>query len=181
MSVNAIPLREKASGIRLAVFDVDGVMTDGRLYLSDDGIESKTFHTRDGLGLKALMGHGIIVAVITARRSNVVSRRMAELGIEHLMQGREDKKAAIETLIETLEVAPEQVAYTGDDLVDWPAMRLCGLKCAPADAVAWIRERADFVSQQPGGRGAVREVCELILAADDALGAWQDSFHCAGG
>ncbi len=181
MKPGTMNLRQKATGIRLAVFDVDGVMTDGRLYLSDDGIESKTFHTRDGLGLKALMGHGIIVAVITARQSNVVTRRMAELGIEHLMQGREDKKAAIETLIAKLGFDPERVAYTGDDLVDWPAMRLCGLKCAPADAVSWIRKRADFVSEQPGGRGAVREVCELMLAADDALDAWQDSFQCAGG
>jgi 3-deoxy-D-manno-octulosonate 8-phosphate phosphatase (KDO 8-P phosphatase) len=171
-----VNLHEKATGIRLAVFDVDGVMTDGRLYLSDDGIESKTFHTRDGLGLKALMGHGIIVAVITARQSNVVARRMAELGIEHLMQGREDKKTAINTLIAELDIDSKKVAYTGDDLVDWPAMRLCGLKCAPADAVAWIRERADFVTEQPGGRGAVREVCELMLAADNALSAWQDSF-----
>lgn len=177
MSAHADHLLERAGTIRLAVFDVDGVMTDGRLYLSDDGIESKTFHTRDGLGLKGLMSHGIEVAVITARQSRLVARRMQELGIQHLMQGREDKRTAIKSLLETLVIAPAEVAYTGDDLVDWPAMRLCGLKCAPADACPWVRERADFVTRSGGGRGAVREVCELILAGHDKLSDWQESFR----
>jgi 3-deoxy-D-manno-octulosonate 8-phosphate phosphatase (KDO 8-P phosphatase) len=170
-------LLNRARAIRLAVFDVDGVMTDGRLYLSDDGIETKTFHTRDGLGLKALMGHGIEVAVITARQSRLVARRMQELGIRHLMQGREDKRAAIDSLLESLSIQPSETAYTGDDLVDWPAMGRCGLKCAPADACPWIREHADFVTDLGGGRGAVREVCELILDARGELAAWQDSFR----
>jgi 3-deoxy-D-manno-octulosonate 8-phosphate phosphatase (KDO 8-P phosphatase) len=168
---------EKARLIELAVFDVDGVLTDGRLYFSEQGHETKAFHTRDGLGIKALMNHGIDVAIITARQSRLVARRMAELGIEHLMQGREDKAAALGELINRLGYAPDQVAYTGDDLVDWPAMRRCGFKCAPADACAWIRQRADFVTTSPGGLGAAREVCELILQARGLLSDWQDSFR----
>jgi len=167
----------RASAVRLAVFDVDGVLTDGRLYLGRDGLELKTFHTHDGLGLKALMRHDITVAVITARRSELVADRMRELGIEHLVQGCKDKRAALDELVESLALSLAQVAYTGDDLIDWPAMSVCGLKCAPADANDWILEQADFVSRRGGGRGAVREVCELILHAGGQLEAWQDSFR----
>lgn len=163
--------------IRLAIFDVDGVMTDGRIAYTDDSREIKTFHTRDGLGLKALQSNGIDVAIITARRSSIVARRAAELGIEHVIQGREDKAAALRELIAALSLSAEQCAYTGDDLVDWPAMRQCGFKCAPADASAWIRCRADFVTESPGGHGAVREVCERILADQGLLNAWQDGFE----
>jgi 3-deoxy-D-manno-octulosonate 8-phosphate phosphatase (KDO 8-P phosphatase) len=177
MSDPSEQLQARARRIRLAVFDVDGVMTDGRLYLSDDGIETKAFHTRDGLGLKALMRHGVEVAVITARQSKLVARRMSELGISRLMQGREDKQAAIEALISETALSYDQLAYTGDDLVDWPAMSRCGLKCAPADACPWIRDQADFVTRLSGGQGAVREVCELILAARGELASWQDSFR----
>jgi 3-deoxy-D-manno-octulosonate 8-phosphate phosphatase (KDO 8-P phosphatase) len=163
--------------IRLAIFDVDGVMTDGRIAYTDAGDEIKTFHTRDGLGLKALMGNGIDVAIITARRSPIVARRGAELGIAHVVQGREDKAAALDELLQALSLEAGECAYTGDDLVDWPAMRRCGFKCAPADASAWIRERADFVTRLPGGHGAVREVCERILADRGLLEAWQDGFE----
>ena len=163
--------------IRLAIFDVDGVMTDGRIAYTDDGHEIKTFHTRDGLGLKALMSNGIDVAIITARHSPIVARRADELGIEQVVQGREDKAAALEELLERLSVGREQCAYTGDDLVDWPAMRQCGFKCAPADADAWIRQRADFVTRLAGGHGAVREVCERILADQGLLEAWQGRFE----
>ena len=163
--------------IRLAIFDVDGVMTDGRIAYTDDGGEIKTFHTRDGLGLKALMSNGIAVAIITARQSPIVSRRAAELGIEHVIQGRQDKAEALDELIDLLSITAGQCAYTGDDLVDWPAMQRCGFKCAPADASAWIRLRADFVTKQPGGHGAVREVCERILADQGLLDAWQGRFE----
>jgi 3-deoxy-D-manno-octulosonate 8-phosphate phosphatase (KDO 8-P phosphatase) len=166
-----------ASGIRLAVFDVDGVMTDGRIAYSDDGRETKTFHTRDGLGIKALLKNDIAVAIITARRSSIVARRAEELGIEHVLQGRNDKDAALSELIDTLGLRGEQCAYTGDDLVDWPAMRACGFTCAPADAAAWIRRRVDYVTDRPGGHGAVREVCERILAEQGRLEDWQDSFE----
>ncbi|WP_376697103.1 KdsC family phosphatase [Wenzhouxiangella sp. EGI_FJ10305] len=163
--------------IRLAIFDVDGVMTDGRITYSDAGEELKTFHTRDGLGLKGLQHSGITVAIITARNSTIVARRAAELGIEHLVQGRDDKAAALDELMARLSVTGEQCAYTGDDLVDWPAMQRCGFKCAPADASTWIRQRADFVTQNPGGHGAVREVCERILADQGLLNTWQDRFE----
>jgi len=164
-------------GIRLAVFDVDGVMTDGRITYTAAGDEIKTFHTRDGLGLKALQNNGIVVAIITARNSPIVTRRASELGIEHLIQGREDKATALEELMARLSVTGEECAYTGDDLVDWPAMRRCGFKCAPADAAAWILQRADFITERPGGHGAVREVCERILADQGLLDSWQGHFE----
>lgn len=166
-----------AERVRLAIFDVDGVMTDGRIAYSDDGVETKTFHTRDGLGIKALRQNDIAVAIITARQSAIVARRAAELGIDHVIQGRGDKGAALSELLEELGLAADQCAYTGDDLVDWPAMRRCGFKCAPADAAAWIRRRVDFVTDRPGGFGAVREVCERILAEQGLLDAWQDRFE----
>lgn len=167
---------ELAANIRLAVFDVDGVMTDGRLYRSDDGQEIKAFHSRDGLGLKALMRLAVPVAVITARSSRLVALRMAELGIEHVHQGREDKLACLTELRRTLGLEMNRICYTGDDLVDWPVMRDCGLRCAPADADGWIRKRADFVTTAAAGRGAVREVCELLLAGHGKLDAFREGY-----
>jgi len=175
--MNETPFRELAAGIRLAVFDVDGVLTDGRLILDDNGIQTKAFHVRDGLGLKALMLHGIDVAVITARRSGVVDRRMAELGINLLRQGQSDKRQAMIDLLAELDVPAGQACYMGDDLIDWPAMCQCGLSAAPADADAWIRSRVDVVTRAMGGHGAVREVCEILLDARGALQAWQASFQ----
>lgn len=170
-------LRERAAGIRLAVFDVDGVLTDGTLYLDDHGTQIKAFNVRDGLGLKALMRHGITVAVITARRSGVVERRMLELGVEHLRQGQSNKELALNELLGELDMAAAHTAYMGDDLIDWPAMKLCALSAAPADADGWIRSQVDVVTDAGGGRGAVREFCELLLAARGALKAWQDSYR----
>lgn len=163
--------------IRLAVFDVDGVLTDGRLYRQDDGQEIKAFHSRDGLGLKALMSFGIEVAVITARQAPLVDQRMAELGIEHYISGCEDKRTALIGLLELLQVSADQVAYTGDDLVDWPAMAMCGFKCVPGDGDAWLREKADYVTNAHGGFGAAREVSEKILADQNLLEAWRDRFQ----
>ncbi len=170
-------LPERAEAIRLAVFDVDGVLTDGRLILDDRGVQTKAFHVRDGLGLKALMQHDIEVAVITARQSSVVEHRMTELGIRHLRQGVGDKRQALLDLLAELAVSAEQTSFMGDDLIDWPAMRLCGLSAAPADAVAWIRHRADIVTRAGGGLGAVREFCELLLAERGALLSWQERFQ----
>ena len=170
-------LLRRCAGVRLAVFDVDGVMTDGRLYRSDSGDEIKAFHSRDGLGLKALMRYGIEVGVITARCSRLVELRMAELGIAHLMQGREDKPEALAELAAGLEIALEHTAFMGDDLVDWAAMRRAGLKLCPADADGWLRERADYVTVAGGGRGAVREAAELLLAGHRALDSWRESFR----
>lgn len=175
--MNAETAHAKAREVRLAVFDVDGVMTDGRLYLGNSGEEFKTFHTRDGLGIKALMQNGIEVAVITARSSRVVERRMEELGIGIVLQGREDKAAALDDLLAERALTAEQLCYAGDDLVDWPAMRRCGFKCAPADASHWIRERADLVTECGGGNGAVREICEFLLQAQGLLEPWLDRFE----
>ncbi|MCA1778740.1 MAG: phenylphosphate carboxylase subunit delta [Xanthomonadaceae bacterium] len=166
----------KAAGIRLVVFDIDGVMTDGRLYRSDDGQEIKAFHSRDGLGLKALMHNGFTVAVLTARQSNLVRVRMRELGIERLIQGREDKGLAFSELLRQAGFESAQAAYMGDDLVDWPAMLQAGLKICPADADGWIRERVDHVTQAAAGRGAAREACELLLDAHGLLDRWRASF-----
>lgn len=170
-------LRGRAAAIRLAVFDVDGVLTDGTLYLDDHGTQSKAFNVRDGLGLKALMRHDIAVAVITARRSGVVERRMQELGIAHLRQGVADKAQALLALTDELGIAPQATSFMGDDLIDWAAMKHCGLSAAPADADGWIRRQVDLVTVAGGGRGAVREFSELLLAARGQLSAWQDSYR----
>jgi len=170
-------LLQRCAGIRLAVFDIDGVMTDGRLYRDDAGRETRAFHSRDGLGLKALMQNAIEVAVISARRSRLVEARMAELGITRLLQGREDKARALAELLAESGTGSAEVAYMGDDLVDWPAMRGVGLKLCPADADAWLRARADHVTRADGGRGAVREACELLLAGHGRLEAWREGFR----
>lgn len=170
-------LLQRAGRIRLAIFDIDGVLTDGRLYFSDSGEQIKAFHSRDGLGLKALMAHGVEVAVLSARRSRVAELRIAELGIARLVQGCEDKASGFDRLIADAGVAADTTAYMGDDLLDWPAMRLSGLKLAPADAHAAIRARADYVTELPGGRGAVREAAELLLAGHDRLDDWIASFR----
>lgn len=170
-----LPMRvkEKAQTIRLLALDVDGVMTDGRLYFAEDGQEFKTFDTQDGHGIKMLQQSGVTVAIITGRNTKLVERRARNLGIAHLLQGREDKLVALHELITNLGLALEQVAYAGDDWPDLPAIRAAGLGVAVANAHAAVREHADYVTTLPGGRGAVREVCDLIMQAqgcyDDAL------------
>ncbi len=161
----------RAAATALVVFDVDGVLTDGRLYLSDDGVETKAFHARDGQGLRMLAAAGVRVAVITGRRSRVVERRMAELGIEDLLQGRVDKGAALGELCAKLGVAPGAAAFVGDDLVDLPAMTRAGFAVAVADAHPLVREHAHWCTRLGGGQGAAREVCELVLEARGQLDA----------
>lgn len=151
------------AGTRLAVFDVDGVFTDGRFYLSNDGVESKAFHTQDGHGVKELIRAGVAVAVISARRSEAVSLRMAELGVPHVLQGIPDKLQAFESLIGELQLAPAQCVYTGDDIPDLPLLRKAGFAVAVANAVDEVKAACDYVTRAPGGAGAVREVCDLIL------------------
>jgi len=170
-------LLERAGAIRAIVFDIDGVMTDGRLYRDDSGQEIKAFHSRDGLGLKGLMRFGFTLVALTARRSNLVQVRMHELGIENLFQGREDKGAAFGEILRRFDLDASKVAYMGDDLVDWPAMRQAGLKLCPGDADEWIIERADYATRAHGGRGAAREAAELILAAHGLLDQWRESFR----
>lgn len=155
----------RAAGIELAVFDVDGVLTDGRIILGAHGDELKSFHVRDGHGLVRLREAGIERAVITGRSSPVVERRMCELGIAHVFQGIRDKQACLSALLDRLGIAASATCYVGDDLPDLPAMRLVGLPIAVADACEDARAVALWVTQANGGRGAVREVCDLLLRA----------------
>jgi 3-deoxy-D-manno-octulosonate 8-phosphate phosphatase (KDO 8-P phosphatase) len=158
-------IRERAARVRIAMFDVDGVLTDGRLCYSDDGRELKWFHVHDGFGLKRLMANGIEVAIITSRMSHIVTERTRELGIAHVYQGQEDKLVCYEQLVHALKLDAAQCAYCGDDLPDLPVMRRVGLSVAVANAHPWVREHAHWRTQHRGGEGAVREVCDLLLAA----------------
>ena len=160
---------ETASRIRLVVFDVDGVLTDGSLYIGDDGQEYKAFHSRDGHGIKMLLGQGVEIAVITGRTSRVVEHRMKNLGITHVYQGKLDKLPAFQELLEKLGVAEEQTAYVGDDVVDLPVMRRVGLAIAVQDAHPLVRQHSHWQTPSPGGRGAARDVCELIMEARGVL------------
>ena len=155
-------LLEAAAKIKLAVFDVDGVLTDGRLILGNNGNEYKCFHVRDGHGLVMLLESGCKVAVITARSSTIVAERMSALGIEYVYQGEQDKGARLHNLIDELGLKPEHVIYVGDDVIDLPAMTKVGLPVAVADAHDEVKNHAAWITKQPGGKGAVREVCELI-------------------
>ena len=158
-------IRDRAAAVRLAVFDVDGVLTDGRLWFAEDGRELKAFHVHDGLGLKRLLANGIEVGVITSRVSHLVTERMAELGVAHVYQGQDDKLACFEKLCHALKLEHAQACYTGDDLPDLPVMRRVGLAIAVANAHAWVSEQAHWHTRLAGGHGAVREVCDLLLEA----------------
>ena len=153
----------KKKPIRYLVLDADGVLTDGSIYLTDEGTEIKAFHARDGHGLKMLMREGIDVAIITGRYSKALEHRAKELGIEHLIQGAKDKKAALLDFSNKTGISPQEMAYMGDDVVDLPAMALCGLTLCPGDGADMVKERADFVTSLSGGRGAVREAIEYIF------------------
>ncbi|MEO1319342.1 MAG: HAD hydrolase family protein, partial [Pseudomonadota bacterium] len=157
-----------AADIGLVVFDVDGVMTDGKFTLDEAGNESKTFNTQDGYGIRRLIESGIRVAVITGRSSGAVTARTAELGIEHVFQGCRDKHAAITGLLSTLGTEQKQAAAVGDDMPDLPMFEATGVAFAPANAVAAVASRADLITRRPGGDGAVREIADFILAAREA-------------
>ena len=158
-----------ARDIRLAVFDVDGVLTDGGLILGESGNEYKIFHVRDGQGLVMLRESGCHVAVITARSSKIVAERMSALGIEYVFQGQSDKGTALVKLMEQLGISKQHVVYVGDDILDLPAMQNAGIAIAVADAHPVVRENADLVTDARGGHGAAREVCELIMQAQGTL------------
>jgi 3-deoxy-D-manno-octulosonate 8-phosphate phosphatase (KDO 8-P phosphatase) len=160
-------LRERAAGIRLLVLDVDGVMTDGKIYLDADGRESKAFSARDGLGIKALQRSGIEVAVITGRVSEPVGRRAAELGIRHVYQGCEHKLGPFLELLEATGLDAHQACFAGDDWIDIPVLMRAGLAVAVPDAEPRVKQHAHYVTGRKGGDGAVREVCNLLLDAQD--------------
>lgn len=163
-------LHDKARNVRLMAFDIDGVMTDGRLYFSPDGDEMKTFFSRDGLGLKMLARAGIKLAIITGRDSPIVARRAENLGIDLVFQGVENKRSVMATLLEREGLEFAQAGYMGDDVVDLGVMAACGFSASVPDCHGAVRQIADYVAQAPAGAGAVREVCELLLQAQ---GSWE--------
>ncbi len=159
----------KAAQIKLVVFDVDGVLTDGSLFVGDDGQEYKAFHSRDGLGMKLLRKSGVEIGIITARTSEVVKHRMENLDIEHVYQGRLEKLPALQELLSKLGLSFEQTAYVGDDVVDLPVMCQVGLAIAVQDAHPLAKQHAHWQTPHGGGRGAARDVCELIMEAQNTL------------
>ena len=164
-------LTARAQHIRLLVLDVDGVLTDGGLFFGDDGQEYKMFNSRDGHGMRMLQNAGIPIAIITGRQSEVVKHRMENLGVAHVYQGQREKLPAFEALLQEVGLAAEQVAYVGDDVVDLPILTRVGLAIAVQDAHTLVKQHAHWTTPQGGGRGAVRDVCELILQAQGRLDA----------
>ncbi len=160
---------QRATNIRLLLLDVDGVLTDGKLYYDEHGNEQKTFDIQDGLGVKMLQRNDIQVGIITGRTSNLLSRRADEMGIELVVQGREDKLTALEEILATEPWPMEQIAFMGDDLPDLAVIRRVGLGVTPANGNHFIAQHAHWQTSASGGRGAVRELAELILAAQDKL------------
>ena len=161
----------RAAQIKLVIFDVDGVLTDGSLFVGDDGQEYKAFHSRDGFGMKLLKNSGVDIGIITARTSEVVKHRMENLGIEHVYQGQLEKLPAFEKLVAKLGLSLEQTAYVGDDVVDLPVLRRAGLAIAVQDAHPLAKQHAHWQTPHGGGRGAARDVCELIMEAQNTLDA----------
>lgn len=159
----------RAARIRLLVCDVDGVLSNGLIYMGNDGEEFKTFCTRDGAGMKAVMKAGVTIAIITGRNSRIVSDRMQALGVSHLVQGADEKLPHFERLLTELNLSADEAAYIGDDTIDLPVMRACGLGIAVADAHPLVSSQAHMVTRIKGGFGAVREVCDLLLQARGLL------------
>ncbi|MEI6860312.1 MAG: 3-deoxy-manno-octulosonate-8-phosphatase KdsC [Shewanella sp.] len=160
---------QKAKKIKLLICDVDGVFSDGLVYMSNAGEELKTFHTRDGYGVRSLLSSDIAVTIITGRKSKIVEDRMTTLGIEHIYQGVDNKLAPYHTLLSLYNVTPEQVAYIGDDMVDLPVMKQVGLSICVADGHPYVKQNADFVTSIRGGHGAFRELADLILLSQEKL------------
>ena len=158
-------LVERAGRIEALVLDVDGVLTDGRLYFDNQGNELKAFCTRDGLGLRALQEQGLLVALITGRQSKIVANRASNLGIKHVYQGRNDKLNAFLELLSETRIDTGAVCYAGDDWVDIPVLERAGLAVTVPEADAVVRSRVHWITSLAGGHGAVREICDLILAA----------------
>lgn len=160
---------QRASAVRLLILDVDGVMSDGLIYMANSGEELKAFNVRDGYGIRCALTSGIEVAIITGRKAKLLEDRCETLGITHLYQGQSDKLLAFHDLLDKLALKPENVAYIGDDLIDWPVMAEVALSVAVADAHPLLIPRVHYVTRIVGGRGAVREVCDLLLLAQGKL------------
>lgn len=168
-------VRERAAAVRLMVFDVDGVLTDGSLYYGENGEMLKRFHTQDGHGLRLLRETGVGVAFITGRSGPIVARRAAELGIAEVMQGVRDKGSALVDMAQRLALPLEQIGFMGDDIIDLPAMQRAGFAATVAHAPAYVAQVAHWTSTLAGGNGAVRECCDLLLAARGKLGTFLSS------
>jgi len=162
---------ERLKGVRLLILDVDGVLTDGRIIVDDNGCETKHFNVRDGHGLKVLMRYDVDVVLLTGRTSSVVAHRADDLGIQEVHQGIWNKVEAFEGIIARRGLLPNQVAYVGDDIVDIPLLKRVGFSASVADGCEEARRSVHYVAENRGGRGAVREICELILKAQ---GKWPD-------
>jgi len=171
MMSDATNVMDNASRVRVAAFDVDGILTDGRLYYTDSGEEIKAFHVQDGHGIKMLSESGITVAIITSRTSRVVENRARDLGIEFLFQGVANKLETLCDLLRRLQIDMQAASYMGDDLIDLPVLRRCGFAASVPDAPAVVRKHAHYVTRAAGGCGAVREFAELVMRAQGTLDA----------
>jgi 3-deoxy-D-manno-octulosonate 8-phosphate phosphatase (KDO 8-P phosphatase) len=171
VSDNASDAPQRAKRVRLMLFDVDGVLTDGKLWYGAAGEAFKAFHALDGHGIKLLIESGTAVGLLSGRRSEAVTARAAELGIEHVLQGIDDKKAAFEALAARLGVPAAEAGFMGDEVVDLPVLRRCGFACAPAQAHELVRANAHYVTRAPAGGGAAREACEFVLRSQGRLDA----------
>ncbi|KMT65023.1 3-deoxy-manno-octulosonate-8-phosphatase KdsC [Catenovulum maritimum] len=169
----AHPVADKFKQTKLLICDIDGVFSDGRIYLGNQGEELKAFHTRDGFGIKAIINADIQVAVITGRKSKIVETRMQSLGIQHIYQGQEDKILAYEKLLSELQLTDSQVAYIGDDMPDYTVMQRVGLAIGVADSHPIILQTSDYQTRCKGGFGAVREVCDIMLETRGILSSAQ--------
>lgn len=169
-------LLERASHIKALVLDVDGILSDGFLSFTNSGEEIKSFDIRDGLGMKLVQKAGLKVAVITGRSSNIVNNRMQSLGVDLVIQGREDKGIALREACESLQILPEDCAYMGDDWPDLAALQIAGLAVTVPNAHEEVRKRAHLITQAYGGRGAVRELCDLLLRANGSYDTLLQTF-----
>ncbi len=167
---------ERARKVRLTLFDVDGVLTDGHLYFSDNGDEGKSFHARDGLGINLLQQTGVAVGIITARQSSLVAHRARDLNIQHLYQGRKEKFPAYKEICEKLELSSEEVAFVGDDVVDLPIMLDVGLAITVPQGHNLVKQYAHWTTRNEGGSGAARDVCELIMYAQGTYSKMMEQF-----
>lgn len=163
-------LIEKAKKIKLLILDVDGVMTDNRLFYSDDGIEYKSFNTRDGHGMVLLQKSQVDIGIITGRKSQLVTNRMNDLKVKHVYQGVPDKLPTFLKLVDDLQLELDEIAYIGDDILDLPILLRVGLSVTPLDGDNEVKTRVDYISKYNGGHGCVREICEILMRSQ---GTWQ--------
>ena len=168
-SANEGDAAARSKRVRVAAFDVDGVLTDGSLYYSDGGEEFKAFNVQDGHGLRMLQESGVAIAIITSRTSKLVANRARNLGIEHLYQGVENKREAMDALLQQLGLEWSATSFMGDDVIDLPVLRRCGFAVAVPEAPALVRHHAHYVTRASGGRGAVREMAEFVMHAQGTL------------